>query len=329
MLLAKTREKGVHNIFSYNMARIPVRFQRVAAAFDADVARVRFCESSGSEHSPESLTDLSDLVKSFMEKNEITAEKEVGGVIPFEEERGEEQLEETEWSDSEKMEMLRSLFSGNEEDDVDERDAKEKIRREVEVACGVVGNNSKRHLMSQMREKGFDAGLCKTKWEKNGRLTAGNYEYIDVNLKGKRYVVEICLALEFEIARPTNQYCDLLNVFPLIFVGKVDELKQVVRLMCTAIKGSMKRMNLHIPPWRRNVYMQAKWFSAYKRTTNAVATKRASSPLSSESLFPNRSIGFEVRPVKTQNCRVDDYATDVGFRISHLTALFNSDNLGV
>jgi len=163
MLLAKTREKGVHNIFSYNMARIPVRFQRVAAAFDADVARVRFCESSGSEHSPESLTDLSDLVKSFMEKNEITAEKEeVGGVIPFEEERGEEQLEETEWSDSEKMEMLRSLFSGNEEDDVDERDAKEKIRKEVEVACGVVSNNSKRRLMSKMREKGFDAGEYNT-----------------------------------------------------------------------------------------------------------------------------------------------------------------------
>lgn len=143
-------------------------------------------------------------------------------------------------------------------------------------------------------------------------------------------MVEICLALEFEIARPTNQYSALLDVFPLIFVGKVDELKQVVRLMCTAIKGSMKRMNLHIPPWRRNVYMQAKWFSAYKRTTNAVATKRASSsPLSSESLFPKRSIGFEVRPVKTKNCRDVDYATNAGFRISHLTAVFNSDNVGV
>jgi len=148
----------VHNNFS-DMARIPVRFQRVAAAFDADVARVRLCESSGSEHSPESLTDLSDLVKSFMEKNEITAEKEeVGGVIPFEEERGEEQLEEAEWSDLEKMEMLRNLLSENVEDDEDEREAKEKIRREVEAACGVVGNNSKRQLMSQMREKGFDAG---------------------------------------------------------------------------------------------------------------------------------------------------------------------------
>ncbi|XP_047163296.1 uncharacterized protein LOC124832985 [Vigna umbellata] len=312
------------------MARIPVRFQRVAAAFDADVARVRLCESSGSEHSPESLTDLSDLVKSFMEKNETTGEKEeLAGVIHFEEDRGEEQLEETECSHSEKMEMLRSLFSGNEEDDEDERDAKERIRREVEVACGVVGNNSKRHLMSRLREKGFDAGLCKSKWEKNGRLTAGNYEYIDVNLKGKRYVVEICLGLEFEIARPTDQYSALLDVFPLIFVGKVDELKQVVRLMCTAIKDSMKRMKLHIPPWRRNVYMQAKWFSAYKRTTNAVATKRASPPLSSESLFLNRSIGFEVLPLKTLNCRDGDYATNAGFRISHLTAVFNSDNLGL
>lgn len=119
-----------------------------------------------------------------------------------------------------------------------------------------------------------------------------------MNLKGKRYVVEIWLGLEFEIARPTNQYSALLDVFPLIFVGKVDELKQVVRLMCTAIKDSMKRMKLHIPPWRRNVYMQAKWFSAYKRTTNAIATKRASPPLSSESLFPNRAIGFEVLPLK-------------------------------
>ncbi|KAG5005692.1 hypothetical protein JHK85_024234 [Glycine max] len=313
------------------MARIPVRFQRVAAAFDADVARVRLCESSGSEHSPESLTDLSDLVKSFMEKNETTTtgekeeeeEEEEGGGVH------EEELEKTEWSDSEKREMLQSFLYGKEDEtDEDERDAKEKIRREVEVAFGLVGNNYKRRLISLLREKGFDAGLCKSKWEKNGRLTAGDYEYIDVNFKGKRYIVEISLAGEFEIARPTDQYSSLLDVFPLIFVGKVEEMKQVVRLMCTAIKGSMKRMKLHIPPWRRNVYMQAKWFGAYKRTTNAVATKRVSLPLSSdESLFPKRSIGFEVRPVKAHKCR-DVYATNTGFRTGHLTAVFNSDSLG-
>ncbi|XP_027338226.1 uncharacterized protein LOC113852184 [Abrus precatorius] len=309
------------------MTRIPVRFQRVAAAFDADVARVRLCESSGSEHSPESLTDLSDLVKSFMEKNETIGE-EVGGVVRCDEdyEKGDDQeeLEKSEFSDSETREMLKGLFCGNEDD---EKDVKEKIRREVEVACGLVGDNSlpefKRRLMSRLREKAFDAGLCKSKWEKNGRLTAGDYEYIDVNFSGKRYIVEVSLAAEFEIARPTNQYSSLLDIFPLIFVGKVEELKQVVRLMSTAIKGSMKRMNLHIPPWRRNVYMQAKWFSAYKRTTNAITTRKASSPLSSK-----RSIGFEVRPVKACSCK-NDYVSNTGFRISQLTTVFNSDNLGV
>ncbi|KAL2341355.1 hypothetical protein Fmac_009295 [Flemingia macrophylla] len=303
------------------MARIPVRFQRVAAAFDADVARVTLCESSGSEHSQESFTDLSYLVKSFMEKNEITGEKEEDEEeVQCEEDHGEEEK-----SDLVKREMLRSLFYGNKgDDDDDERDAKETIRREVEDASGFVGNDSKRRLMSRLREKGFDAGLCKSKWGKSGRLTGGDYEYIDVNLKGRRYIVEICLASEFEIARPTNQYSSLLDVFPLIFVGKVEDLKEVAALMCTAIKGSMKRMNLHVPPWRKNVYIQAKWFGAYKRTTNTVATKSTS-----ESLLPNRSIGFEVLPAeKAHNCR-DVCATHTGFRIGHLTTAFNSDSLGV
>lgn len=111
----------------------------------------------------------------------------------------------------------------------------------------------------------------------------------------------------------------------MIFVGKVEDLKRVVRLMCTAIKGSMKRSDLHIPPWRRNAYMQAKWFSSYKRTTNAVATGKTLSPL-----FPIRSVGFEARPVKAYNCR-DVYVgnSNTGFRIGHLAAAFNSDNFGL
>ncbi|XP_061340788.1 uncharacterized protein LOC133287239 [Gastrolobium bilobum] len=310
------------------MARISGRFQRVAEAFDADVARVKLCESSGSEHSPESLTDLSDLVKSFMEKNEREGEGEDVGVV-LQRDEDQEKGDEEEVEKSVTREMLQGLFAGNEVDDEDERDAKEKIRREVELACGLVGEYSlpgfKRRLMSRLREIGFDAGLCKSKWEKNGNLTAGDYEYIDVNFSGKRYIVEVSLSAEYEIGRPTNQYSSLLDVFPLIFVGKVEELKRVVRFMCTAIKCSMKRMDLHIPPWRRNGYMQAKWFGSYKRTTNVVATKKEPSHLSAESLFPKRLIGFEARLVKTLNCR-DDYVSNTGFRIGYLTAVFNSDN---
>jgi hypothetical protein len=151
------------------MANLPMRFQRVMEAFDADVAlsRGKLCsESSGSEHSPESSPDLSDLVLSFMEDNERSEEekdviargKDCNG-------KGDEDVEEIgEWCDSEKNEMLKGLFGGNEDVDEDEKDAKERIRREVEVAIGLVGSDTdsfpgfKRSLMSQLREKGLDAG---------------------------------------------------------------------------------------------------------------------------------------------------------------------------
>ncbi|WJX22894.1 hypothetical protein P8452_12158 [Trifolium repens] len=309
-------------------------------AFDADVALARgkrCSESSGSEHSPESSIDLSDLMLSFMENNERLGEEE--DVVHHggrdEKSDGEEVEKFGEWCDDEMSEMLKELFGGNEDVDEDEREAKEIIRKEVEVAIGeLVGSDSindgfKRRLMSHLREKGFDVGLCKTKWEKKGKLIAGDYEYIDVNFSGMRYIVEVSLATEFEIARPTNQYSSLLNIFPRIFVGKMEELKQIVRLMCYAIKGSMKKMDLHIPPWRRNLYMQTKWFSSYKRTTNAVATKKASSHFSAESYFPKIFMGFEAHDVVAYNCRDDYLGINIGFRIGHLTAALNCDNFGL
>ncbi|KAK2351805.1 hypothetical protein QL285_014976 [Trifolium repens] len=322
------------------MANLPMRFHRMMEAFDVDVALARgkrCSESSGSDHSPESSADLSDLVLSFMEDNERSGEEDVvgrGNGKDDEQDNGKEVENIGEWCDNEKCEMLKGLFDGNEDVDEDERNAKEIIRREVEVAIELVGSDSiddgfKRRLMSQLREKDLDAGLCKTKWEKKGKLTAGDYEYIDVNFSGKRYIIEVSLATEFEIARPTNQYSSLLNIFPRIFVGKMEELKRIVRLMCSAIKGSMKKMDLHIPPWRRNLYMQTKWFSSYKRTTNAVATKNASSShFSAESFFPKKFMGFEARHVNAYNCRDDYVGINNGFRIGHLTAALNSDNFG-
>ncbi|KAJ1427154.1 hypothetical protein SESBI_09809 [Sesbania bispinosa] len=295
--------------------RTPVKFQRVAAAFDADVARARLFDCSESEHLPaESSADLLDLVQSFMER-----EGEV-------EDRQGEVIENFECSDSEKREMLQEIFG------VDDCEAKEKIRKEVsELAWGIVGDKSssefKRHLMSCLRDRGFDAGLCKSRWEKNTRFPAGEYEYIDVNFAGNRYIIEISLVTEFEIARPTNQYSSLLDVFPSVFVGKVEELKRVVRLMCTAMKGSMKSMDLHIPPWRRNGYMQAKWFSSYKRITNEV-TRKVTSPLSLGPFSTRRPIPFEARPVRSYKCR-DVYGSKTAFRVGQLTTAFDADGLGM
>ena len=156
-------------------------------------------------------------------------------------------------------------------------------------------------------------GLCKSKWERNRKFPSGDYECIDVNYGGNRYIVETSLMAEFEIARPTNQYTSLLDVFPLVFVGKVEELKRVVRTMCSAIKDSMKTMDMHVPPWRRNSYMQAKWFNTYKRTINEVATRK--------------SITFEAKPLKARslkayNCK-DIYGSKIAFRVGYLTTTLN------
>ncbi|KAG5561290.1 hypothetical protein RHGRI_004351 [Rhododendron griersonianum] len=263
------------------MADIRVRFKRVAEAFDG-VSRARLCESSGSEHSPENYSlDLSDLVESFFER-EGREEGENGDdngsevdSLENETKQGEcddhEENDQSEWESKELL-LRGLLFGGGDQGDDDQ--VKESIRAEVERASRVVGDGPerpgfKRRVMTRLRERGFDAGLCKSKWERNGRVPSGSYEYIDVNVAGgTSYIIDLSLPGEFTIARPTPKYTSLLQNFPPIFVGKVEDLKQIVRLMSNEIKGSLESVDMHVPPWRRHMYMQAKWFGSYKRTTN-------------------------------------------------------------
>ncbi|KAM5588845.1 hypothetical protein ABKV19_007015 [Rosa sericea] len=312
--------------------RIPVRFQRVAAAFD-EGSRVRLCESSGSEHSAaaESVADLSDLVKSFIERGnyrgDSTHSRDDGEEIERDSLEMDEELEGGYWSDSETKNTLQQLLDKNGGGD----DVKENIVAEVEHACGVIGDRLdrefKRKLMAHLRHKGFDAGLCKSKWVKSSRFPAGDYEFVDVNVNGTRYIIEPFFTGEFEIARPTSRYTSLHNVLPQIFVGEVEELKKIVRIMCTAIKKSMKRVDMPMPPWRRNGYMLAKWFGSYKRTTNAVSSSTKAFEFD-ESLSAKRSFGFEVLPMKSYYCR-DSFATNNGLRIGNLTAAFQPKGIGM
>lgn len=164
------------------------------------------------------------------------------------------------------------------------------------------------------------SGLCKSRWEKTGRFPAGSYEYVDVNLSGNRYIVEVNLAAQFEIVRPTAGYISLLEVIPPIFVGKPEKLKQIVRLMCAATRESIKKADLLVPPWRKNGYMQAKWFSCFKRTTNAIPAAEMS--ISGEGFAANRSIGFVALPIRPYYCGGDNFASKVGLKVGQLTAAF-------
>ncbi|PIA50793.1 hypothetical protein AQUCO_01200205v1 [Aquilegia coerulea] len=163
-----------------------------------------------------------------------------------------------------------------------------------------------RKIMVFLRELGYNAGICKTKWESNGNLTAGCYEFIDVVVSEddeddkkcqQRYFIDVEFYVEFEIARPTTEYASLLKVLPIIFLGRSEELKQIVRLISDAAKTSLMSRDLHLPPWRKNRYMQSKWFGPYRRTVNSIPS---STKLS----------GFEKFSVKCRSVGFDDTVTD-------------------
>uniref|UniRef100_A0A803M1P2 Uncharacterized protein n=1 Tax=Chenopodium quinoa TaxID=63459 RepID=A0A803M1P2_CHEQI len=222
------------------MAKIPIKFNRVAAAFDEAAKWYRPCDSSsGSEYWPESGADLSDLVNSFIEKGD--------------------------------------------------------------------------HGMDHNFNIDIDEGLCKSRWEKTGRFPAGTYEYIDVNVGKTRYIVEVFLAGEFEIARPTSRYTSLVEMIPSILIIKNTQvLKQIIRIMSNAMKESLKHANMLVAPWRRNGYLQAKYSSPYKRTTNrdSIPKNNVVERDDEEVLSMKRSsIGFEA----DQFTRVSYYCRDVDF----------------
>ncbi|KAL7603187.1 hypothetical protein Lser_V15G16732 [Lactuca serriola] len=251
------------------------RFRRVAEAFDHVVAKVRDCDSSGSEHSPETMKDLSDLVNSYIENGDGVVDKDFDTKI-----NDECSSDEIDDDTEEAKESLERLFRAQKGDPVKKNllfEVEKAWRRVTEVNSSPLPvPGSKRLLMARLRDQGLDAGLCKSKWEKKGRLISGEYQYVDVNVAGTRYIVTISLSEEFETARPTDNYTSLLEILPQISVCKVEEMKEVVRIMCRAVKKTMNQRKMAVPPWKRREYVQAKWFGTYKRTTNEFSTKNAS-----------------------------------------------------
>ncbi|KAL5997247.1 hypothetical protein ACLOJK_008177 [Asimina triloba] len=172
-----------------------------------------------------------------------------------------------------------------------------KVAAAVEAFSGTAQDRSalRRAVMGFLRDAGYNAGVCKTRWERSGGLAGGCYEFVDV-VRGEgdswqRYIVDVGFTGEFEIARPTAAYEKVLQALPRVYVGRPEELRQLVRLLSDAAKRSMRGRGLHLPPWRKSRYMQAKWLGPYKRTLNATAKVNASAECERFAV-KCRSVGF-------------------------------------
>ncbi|CAA6667936.1 unnamed protein product [Spirodela intermedia] len=119
----------------------------------------------------------------------------------------------------------------------------------------------RRAVMASLREIGYNAGICKS-----------SYEYIDVLTsppdQAARYIVDIDFAGEFEIARPTAEYGRLTEELPRLLVARPEVLRQLLRVLADAARRSLRSREMHIPPWRKARFMQAKWLGPYRRTLN-------------------------------------------------------------
>ncbi|XP_019188331.1 PREDICTED: uncharacterized protein LOC109182636 [Ipomoea nil] len=157
----------------------------------------------------------------------------------------------------------------------------------------------RRHVMAYLRDFGYNAGVCKAKWERSDGITAGDHEFIDVlrsdsQNRIQRYIVDLEFSSEFEIARPTNHFQYLIRSLPKVFVGKSEELKKIVKVMSKAAKRSFKSRGLHLPPWRKQRFMENKWFGSYRRSTNfRPASMELLAPLDQALAVKCRSVGFD------------------------------------
>ncbi|KVI04284.1 Protein of unknown function DUF506, plant [Cynara cardunculus var. scolymus] len=93
----------------------------------------------------------------------------------------------------------------------------------------------------------------------------GEHTYIEVldtsnSKKGViRVIVELNFRAEFEMVKASQEYIRLISRLPEIYVGKTERLELLIKTLCSASKKCMKDRKMHIAPWRKLKYMQAKW----------------------------------------------------------------------
>ncbi|XP_042519605.1 uncharacterized protein LOC122093352 [Macadamia integrifolia] len=123
----------------------------------------------------------------------------------------------------------------------------------------------RRDISKRLRIAGFDCATCLSMWCSSSEIPSGVHSYLDVVEKSEkekevRVVIELNFRAEFEMARASNEYKRLMNRIPEIFVGKEERLRSLVEILCLATKKSMEENRMHMGPWRKHKYMQAKWF---------------------------------------------------------------------
>ncbi|KAL6875570.1 hypothetical protein ACP4OV_013083 [Aristida adscensionis] len=155
----------------------------------------------------------------------------------------------------------------------------------------------RRAVASRLREAGYDAAICQTRWRGTKDVLAGNYEYIDVvtAVTGDRYIVDVRFAAEFAVARPTVAHAKVLEALPMVLVARPKVVQEVVKVAAKAARRSLKSQGLAVPPWRKKRFMAAKWLGPHRRMTGTGERPRATVVVTGGDAMC-RTVGFVLGP---------------------------------
>ncbi|KAM0931273.1 hypothetical protein ACQ4PT_000344 [Festuca glaucescens] len=251
---------------------------------DAVRARLRGdggCTSSGSDHDASAC--LSDLVQAFLETDAAAGGAGEDGPGPAP--KGQDSDDEDDGAET--AASVRELLDPPAAEDPF------RIRLAAAVAAALDaeaplqahGAAFRRAVMRRLRAAGYDAGVCRSRWEASGGLTAGAYEYLDVvvptatssSSKGTkrttaRYIVDADFRAGLEVARATAEYAVVVAAVPATaVVAREEAVGRAVRLASDAARRSLRAHGLHVPPWRKTRYMLAKWLGPYKRSPSSAS----------------------------------------------------------
>lgn len=125
-------------------------------------------------------------------------------------------------------------------------------------------------------------------------IPPGTHEFIEViastqsRKKQVPFLIELEFRNQFKMAKACEEYDNLVNQLPEIYIGKPEHLNSIVGVVCDAAKKSTEEKRIHMGPWRKRSFMQKKWSVSSSRVLN----ESLSSPSSNE-----LSLAFPIRQV--------------------------------
>ncbi|XP_016472366.1 uncharacterized protein LOC107794397 [Nicotiana tabacum] len=121
-------------------------------------------------------------------------------------------------------------------------------------------------ISERLRNAGYNCFICKSKWKSSREMPSGEHTYMEVvqnpiSKKGEimKVIIELNFRGEFEMARANEEYNGLVKQLPEVYVGKIERLRNLIKILCCASKKCMKEKKMHMAPWRKHKYMQAKY----------------------------------------------------------------------